>query len=164
MPGLSRISSWPTPEYVIRQTFRAPLKFVYTWCTDFRPDDARLEGESYARRILSRKARRVVYEDVEPDDSGWFWARTDVRLLPPDRWQMESIGNRRHSRAEYRLTKLPDGRTSLELRLRRRASIVPAKRLSKPAREATLSRAWRSFARSLEAEFRRTGAKTRQRK
>ncbi|HYK94118.1 MAG TPA: hypothetical protein VEY07_08790 [Thermoplasmata archaeon] len=163
MPGLSRFSSWPKPEYVIHQTFRAPLRFVYDWCTDFTPSDAKWEGEKYERRILTRDPNRIVYEDVEWEGNGWFWARTDVRLRPPGRWQMESVGNRRLSRAEYALRTTRDGRTVLELRLRRKPSLVPAKKLSKRAREASVSRAWKNFARALESDYRRTLARRHRR-
>jgi hypothetical protein len=154
MAALPRLSDWPGPEYVIRQVFRAPVDFVYRWCTDFTPDDARLEGESYARKILHRDPRRVLYEDLEDGRDGWFWARYDVRLLGDGRWEMVSWGNRRLSRASYRLRPGPSGTSSLELRLRRRPSLVPSAKVSRRAREAILSAAWKRFARALERDYR----------
>src|SRR5688572_1520356 len=57
--------NWVGPEYRIRVAFRVPLDFAFAWCTDYTPDDAKLEGESYRRKIIERTARRVVLEDLE---------------------------------------------------------------------------------------------------
>ena len=36
-------STWPGPEYRILVSFRAPIDFVFAWCTDYTPEDAALE-------------------------------------------------------------------------------------------------------------------------
>src|SRR6266550_3230412 len=99
---------------MIRRPPRSTL-FPYTtlfrsfaWCTDYTPDDAKLEGESYQRKIIERSRRRVVFEDLEETKDGWVWGQDVVTLLPPDRWHMDGVGNRRDVTADYKLTKLPD--------------------------------------------------------
>ena len=42
MKESSRQRAW-SPEYRTRVAFRAPLEFVFAWCTDYSPQDASLE-------------------------------------------------------------------------------------------------------------------------
>src|SRR5438445_10793251 len=107
------------PEYRIQVAFRVPLDFAFEWCTDYTPEDAKLDGDSYERKIVERTPRRVVFEDSEETKGGWIRSRDVVILRPPTRWHMDGIGNRRDVAAEYLLTSLPDGRTRLELPWRR---------------------------------------------
>src|SRR6266581_4065683 len=99
------------PEYHVTVSFQAPLDFVFAWCTDYTPEDASLEDESYTRKVIERTPRRVVFEDLEETDTGWDWSRAVVSLRPPSRWHMDGVGNRVDVVADYLLTKLPDGRT-----------------------------------------------------
>ncbi|MGI0150573.1 MAG: hypothetical protein ACREC5_01380 [Thermoplasmata archaeon] len=146
--------SWTGPEYRIEVDFRAPPKFVYHWCTDYHTDDARLEGESYHRRVIARSSGRMVFEDLQETRNGWDWGRCWVVLRPPAAWHAERRGNRREETVDYRLRALGPESTRLTLRLRRRA-LEPEPRLSKEERERTLSRTWGRFRSSLEAEYRR---------
>src|SRR5438309_12068066 len=63
-------SAWPGPEYRIRVSFRAPIDFVFAWCTDYTPGDAALEKEAYERKIIERTSRSVVFEDLEESKDG----------------------------------------------------------------------------------------------
>lgn len=141
-------------DHRIRVTFRVPLPFAFAWCTDFSPEDAALEGESYQRRVVERTRRRVVFEDLEDTPDGWSWARDVVTLRPPNRWHMESVGSRREVRGDYLLTSLPDGRTRLELRWRRRPTVPEKKPLTKAQREASTLTAWKRFGRAMERDYR----------
>jgi hypothetical protein len=150
-------------EVRIRATFRVPLDFAFAWCTDYTPQDGALEGESYERKILERTPRRVVFEDLEETDSGWIWSRDVVTLRPPDRWHMEGVGNRRDVIADYRLLRLPDGRTQLELRWWRWPK-PPGKKISRTQREADAIRAWKRFGAAMERDYRRSRQARRRRK
>jgi hypothetical protein len=154
MPALQERSNWPLPEYHAQAIFHAPLAFAFRWCTDFRPNDGRLEGEEYERRVLERSRRKVVYEDLEETKSGWSWARYVVWLQPPARWHAESFGNHRNLVADYRLTELPGGRTRFDLWYRRRPSVLPFQRVPKKDSEAETNRAWRRFGQHLDQDFR----------
>lgn len=144
------------PEYRIRVTFRVPLTFAFAWCTDFTPEDASLEGEAYTRKIIERTPRRVVFEDLEEDDRGWIWTREVVTLRPPNRWHMDGVGSRRDATADYVLSSLPDGRTLLDLRWRRRPTVREAKTLTKAEREASMLRAWKRFGAAMERDYTRS--------
>ncbi len=154
MKGKDRPRAW-SPEYRVRVAFRVPLDFAFAWCTDYTPEDASLEGESYQRKIVERTQRRVVFEDLEDSKEGWFWGRDEVTLRPPNRWHMDGVGNHRDVTADYVLTRLPDGRTQLELRWRRRPNGPEAKRIPKAQREADTLRAWKRFGKAMERDFRR---------
>ncbi len=147
---------WVGPEYRIRVSFRVPLDFAFAWCTDYTPEDARLEGESYRRKVVERTPRSVVFEDLEESDDGWVWSREVVSLHPPNRWHMDGIGNRRDVTADYVLSPRPDGRTLLDLRWRRRPNVPEAKKLTKAEREASGMRAWKRFGAAMERDYRQS--------
>ena len=157
MPFPRRRARLALPEYHVRTEFRVPLAFAFRWCTDYTPDDAKLEKENYVRKIISRKSGRVVYEDLEEAPGGWSWSRTSVRLSPPDRWHMESVGSHRYVVADYRLTRRGPDRTQFDLWWRRAPTLLKARRLSKPSRERETFRAWRLFARAMERDHRADG-------
>jgi len=153
---------WPGPEYHVEVSFRAPLPYVFSWCTDYTPGDAKLEGESYQRKVLRRTRRQVIFEDLEESPRGWSWARYEVELQPPDRWHMEATGNHVQVVGDYQLTARPDGRTQLDLWWRRRPGLLEFTPRPKEATERSGTLGWRSFARELEKDYqssrRRTGA------
>ena len=147
----------PGPEYHVTAEFRAPLPFVFRWCTDFRPNDDRLEGESYDRRVVRRARRNVVFEDLSDASSGgWSWVRHVVTLSPPDHWHSESLGSHRTASIDYRLTALGPERTRLDLVWRRRPTALAGRPPSKATIERETTRGWRNFARALERDYRRT--------
>lgn len=141
--------------YRIRTEFHAPLEFVFRWCTDFTPEDAKLEAESYQRRILRRSKRLVIYEDLEDSPQGWVWARHVVRLQPPDRWHSDSTGSHRAIRLDYRLSRLPGDRTQLVLTARRRPAGVGGKNPSRSHWERTVGGSWTKLGKSLEEDYRK---------
>ncbi len=151
---MRRGRAWST--YQISIELPAPLDFAFAWCTDFSPEDSRLEGEAYARKVIERTPRRIVFEDLEETTTGWVWTRDVVTLLPPNRWHMEGAGNRRDVVADYRLSPLPGGRTRLDLRWRRRPLVHEAKPLTKGQREASTMRAWKRFAAAMKRNHHRT--------
>jgi len=143
-------------EYSIRATFRAPLPFVFAWCTDYSASDPAIEKDDYRRRLLSRTPREVRYEDLTEGDEGWMWSRWTVALRPPDAWQGRAIGNYRNWVVDYRLRPLPDGRTELHLRGRRRPAVLGESNPPRKRLEAELSATWKRFAKALEADYRRS--------
>lgn len=149
----------PTSTYEVRATFDAPLDFVYKWCTDYSSKDGRYDGEGYARLILRRSARRVIYEDLEETQLGWRWSRHVVRLSPPNRWHSESVGSHRDIALEYRLSMIPGNRTQLTLRARRRPSGIGGRNPSKTKWERSIAANWRSFGRVLERDYRRANSR-----
>jgi hypothetical protein len=153
--------SWVGPEYHIRVTFRVPLAYAFGWCTDYTPEDAKLEGDSYQRKIVERTRRRVVFEDLEETKDRWIWSREVVTLQPPNRWHMDGVGNHRDVTADYVLSSLPDGRTRLDLRWRRRPKDPAAAKLTKAQREASALRAWKRFGAAMERDYSRSRRRTK---
>ncbi|MCI4358796.1 MAG: hypothetical protein L3J99_07240 [Thermoplasmata archaeon] len=147
---------WPPPVYRMSVEFAAPIRFVFRWCTDYQPGDDRRSGDRFERRILSRSARRVLYEDLWWERDGWRWRRNDVTLQPPDRWSSDSIGNVREAQIEYRLTPLAGGRTRLNLRMLRRPTRRVKRQPPKRELEEELIEMWGKYRRSLEADYRRS--------
>lgn len=143
------------PEYQVRVCFRAPLDYVFRWCTDYTPRDAQLEGEHYQRRILRKTRAHVVYEDLEDSPQGWDWARYTVTLHPPAKWVAERLGNHLEASLRYRLTALAPERTRLDLAWKRRPTALGPRR-SKSEVERGTALAWRRFARALESDYRRS--------
>ena len=156
MKGRRTGPGWTGPEYRISVTFRVPLEFALAWCTDYTPQDASLEGESYERKIIERTPRRVIFEDLEESEAGWDWSRDVVTLHPPNRWHMDGVGNRLDVTADYVLSPLPDGRTRLDLRWSRRPKMPDATKRTKAEREASTTRAWKRFAAAMERDYRRS--------
>src|SRR6266550_4116615 len=128
----------PGPEFRIKVAFRVPMDYAFAWCTDYTPDDGRLEGEKYERRIIEQSARRVVFT-----------------LRPPNRWHMDGIASRADVTADYILTNLPNGRTQLDLRWRRRPRVSGLKQPTKAQREASTLVAWKRFGAAMERDYQR---------
>jgi hypothetical protein len=150
--------------YRYRITFDAPLPFVFRWCTDYRPTDARLEGERYERRVLRRTPRTVVYEDLEETGGGWAWRRHVVTLHPPHRWHSDSVGNYREIVLDYELRPVAGGRTQMRFRARRRPSLLAGRNPSSRAFGSSMDASWRRFRRLLEDDYRRSVAGGRPRR
>lgn len=149
----------PPREYHVHARFRAPLPFVFRWCTDYQADDPTLEHGAFVRRILHRDRRRVVYEDLYDKPTGWFWSHQTITLRPPDRWHAEAVGNARTWSLDYRLTQQPDGTTTLVMRGDRQSTKLGGKNPPKTTLERELSLMWAKFVRALERDYRRTRAR-----
>lgn len=147
---------WPSPEYRYRITFRAPLPFVYRWCTDYAAVDAKLEKDRYQRKIVSRGPREVIYEDLLDGPKGWWWTRHVVTLSPPNRWHSDSVGNYREFRLDYELKEIDGDRTELRFRARRRPGALGKRNPSKAAFDKMMVHTWVNFRRHLERDYRQS--------
>jgi hypothetical protein len=141
--------------YEIRTTFRAPLPFVFRWCTDYSPRDPGLHRGAYRRKIVERSERRVVFEDLYDEPNGWAWSRGVSELHPPDRWHAEERGNWRAWSIDYRLRSLAPERTELTIRGRRTPTAIGPPNPAKRTFERELRGIWRGFGRALERDYRR---------
>jgi len=144
----------PVSIYEIQRTFRAPLDFVYAWCTDYTSRDRTLQGETGSRQIIRKTARTVVYEDLDETPRGWMWSRQTVTLQPPNRWHAEAVGNYRTWKLDYSLGELPDGLTEFTMRGERRATPLGVKNPPKAVLEKELQTMWRNLGRALERDYR----------
>jgi len=145
---------WPPPEYRFECEFDAPRAFVFRWCTDYRPDDGRLAGERYDRRVLRRSRSEVVFEDLWWEQDGWRWRHNRVRLYPATRWHAESTANFRTASIDYRLVDLPGGRTRLVFRMRRRPTELYPEQPTAGAMRRELTQMWARYGRQLARDYR----------
>ncbi len=145
-----------TVDCQVKVVFRAPLRFVFSWCTDYRPSDAKLEKEDYIRRIIERTSRKVIFEDLD------FLGveRAIVSLHPPDRWHMDNTGIRRDLKADYALSSLPRDRTQLHVRWKVWPKTAESNKLSKAERERSAASMWRKFAAALERDYKRARSRS----
>jgi len=134
------MTRWSGPEYRTSVVFRAPLSFVYSWCTNYTPEDPKLGGEDYERRIVERSSSRVVFENLYEVGKGWGWERHVVTLKPPNRWHSEGRGNYSDSTLDYRLSQLSPSKTKLDMRWRSRSSFLTRERTSKETVERFVTR------------------------
>jgi hypothetical protein len=145
-------------EYHVSVVFHAPLPFVFAWCTDYSPNDANLAGEDkmihLRRRIVSRTARQVVFENMYDEGRGWAWERHTVTLKPPNRWHSDGFGNYHEAHLDYRLKELPNDRTEFDMRWRSRSTSLSKGRL--PPRETVerfVQELWHRRGQVLEREY-----------
>jgi hypothetical protein len=134
---------------------RAPSRYVYEWCTDYRSDDGRF---SRARprpryRVIRISPRRVLRVRIhrgsgrEPDIAAEL-----VRLNPPRSWHLDQIDETDHQSVDYRVAPLGRTRTRLQLFITERW-VTP----EFPTREVLRARVagvWARFAVALEADYR----------
>ncbi|MCI4327694.1 MAG: hypothetical protein L3K16_08715 [Thermoplasmata archaeon] len=140
--------------YEIRSQFRAPLPFVFRWCTDYTPSDPKLEKEKFTRRVLRKGGRTAVYEDLFDTPKGWMWSHQVVTLRPPNRWHADASGSHRFWSLDYELMALPEGGTELYLRGERRATPLGGKNPPRARLERELRTSWSNYGRALERDYR----------
>lgn len=143
--------------YEFRHPFRAPLGYVYAWCTDYSIDDPRLAREEYTRRLLGRTARRVIFEDLEDQPDGWHWSHDVITLRPPNRWHADVTGSHRHWKIDYALRELPRGGCELHFHGRRTVTALGGTNPSQREMLAELRTLWGNYAAALERDFRSSG-------
>lgn len=103
---LRRISKW----------IDAPLKAVYSWCTDFSLSESDTKASGFQRRILERTSTRCVFVDViGRSGKGPKLALNLVNLSPPRSWHLDFFGDPRNETVDYRLTRLGRGSTRLDM-------------------------------------------------
>ena len=94
----------------------APLRYVYDWCTDFRPDDRKFEKSKPRHRVVTVGPRRLVRVKVAGSGvENPKMAVELVRLSPPNAWHKDTIGETDLDAIDYRLTPLGPKKTRVSL-------------------------------------------------
>ncbi len=104
-----------THTFRVSKTIRAPFRFVYDWCTDYRENDPEITGSKAKRRILSKADRRVIYISAYMSGGKRRSAVNVVTLYPPKSWHLDFIGDEDDETGDYVLTKLGPRRTRLDM-------------------------------------------------
>jgi hypothetical protein len=140
--------------------FDVPPEFVFRWATDYRPDDATRSKEKFERRFIQRRGDRIRFEDLWVEPEGWGWRHYSIRLHPPFAWHADSFGNVRTTSTDYRVRPLPNGRSALEITLRRRPSPLHPRQPPKAKLEAELRTMWTNYGRAMLRDYRRSRRRT----
>ncbi|MFI5450384.1 MAG: hypothetical protein ACHQ03_11545 [Candidatus Bathyarchaeia archaeon] len=100
----------------VSKTIRAPLRFVYDWCTDYRESDPKITGSKSKRKILLKNNHRVVYV-VNYRSRGKPKSAVDVvTLYPPKAWHLDFTGDEDDEVGDYALTSLGPRKTRLDMK------------------------------------------------
>jgi hypothetical protein len=100
----------------ISKTVDAPIKFVYTWCTDFRVDDGKLSKSKPRYKVIRVSPDRVVRIRISSQRvRAPAVALELVRLRPPNSWHVDQIDETDLAAANYKLTRLGPNRTRVTI-------------------------------------------------
>jgi hypothetical protein len=103
--------------YNVSKTFKAPLAFVFDWCTDFREDDGKMTGSKAKMTFLEKTDKRMVWV-VDYKEKGK--AKEGIRVVwlhPPDSWSLDTCGDGKEL-GEYKLKEKGNGKTRLDMEFR----------------------------------------------
>ncbi|MFZ1023231.1 MAG: hypothetical protein WAN87_03765 [Thermoplasmata archaeon] len=140
-----------------RKLIRAPLPFVYRWCTDYRNDDDRLTNSIYqyrSRIVLSERARVIRIITVPGRNRN---RSTDVEIItlqPPNRWHLDKFSVSDDEKGDYRLISKRPQLTVLEMRFRTAWKVTRLPDLRRY--KALFNRVWDKYVDLIEKEFGRS--------
>ena len=135
----------------VSKKIKAPVKFVYNWCTDFREDDSKISGSKTKRIIMQKTKQRVVYV------SAFRWGRKSmygvniVTLHPPNRWRLDYAGEEADEVGDYRLTSLGRGRTRLDMTFKEKYKVRGAPTRKEDMKDT--NEIWDRYVAALERDY-----------
>jgi len=134
---------------------RAPLRFVYQWCTDYRDDDDRITDSIYHYKatIILREASRIVRTIVVPGSDRN--QSTDVEIIslrPPNRWSLRKFSVTDDETATYRLTRKGVALTRIDIRIHRTWKLRNPP--NRTRYRALFNQVWDRYVTVMEQEFR----------
>ena len=137
--------------YHVSKIIKAPLKYVYDWCTDYREDDNQITGSKTQFRILQKTNRRVIYLST----SKWYGkamvAVKMVMLRPPKAWYLDQIGQVEDVVGIYTLTRLGPEKTKLNMRFTEKYKLRDAP--SKEQDRNDVAQMWNKYVAALEKDY-----------
>ncbi len=136
----------------LSKTIDAPLDYVYDWCTDFRSDDADLEGSKRKHRVVGVSPQRLVRIKIGGGAPNPRMSVEVVRLSPPDAWRKDTIGEEDLDSMDYKLTALSPTKTRFRLLIVERWMVPKF-----PKKVLWLRRAneyWDELVRTIETRYR----------
>ncbi len=151
MPESSR-RVFATHHAQVTKTIKAPIKYVYEWCTDFRSDDGRFSKTRH--KVIHVGSDRVVriIQRVTPIESSKVAVEL-VRLSPPDAWHKDQIGVTDLDAMDYKLALLASGRTRLTISITERW--VTRKHPTRSQWVSDANEYWDSLVAALEEDYRK---------
>jgi hypothetical protein len=151
MPESSR-RVFATHHAQVSKTIKAPIKYVYEWCTDFRSNDGKFSKTRH--KVIHVGSDRVVriIERVTPIESPKVAVEL-VRLIPPYAWHKDQIGVTDLDSMDYKLAGLGSGLTRLTLSITERWMTRKHPTRSQWVRNA--NKYWDSLVAALEEDYRK---------
>lgn len=134
---------------------RAPSRYVYEWCTDYRTTDSQFSrsGHPSTFRVIRVSPRRVLRLRLNRGRGRDPAIAVDlVRLHPPHSWHLDQIDETDLQSLDYRVAAIGRGRTRLHLLVTERW-LTPDHPTEEELR-AQVAATWSLFAAALEADFR----------
>jgi hypothetical protein len=139
----------------VSKAIGAPKRYVYEWCTDYRPSDSRF---SRARprpryRVIHVSPRRVLRIRITGQGRSDPAIAVDVvRLDPPRSWRTDQIDESDWMSLDYRLAPIGPRRTRLTLHVTERW--LTRDHPTSAELRARVSAVWDRYAAAIEADFR----------
>ncbi len=137
--------------YNLSIVFEAPLIFVYQWCTDYREDDNKITGSNTVRHFIERTAKKVVWINHGVKDGKDVENVRIVNLRPPNRWNVEGMGERYNIEGKYSLKSAGRNRTRLLMSFRIHYKAGPAEEKKTWGKELNLE--WSKYKAALERDY-----------
>ncbi len=132
---------------------RAPSRYVYEWCTDYRTSDSRFSKARPIFRVIRVSPRRVIRIRLSRGSGRDPAIAVDlVRLNPPHSWHLEQIDETDRQSLDYRVTAMGRARTRLHL-LSTESWLTPDHPTKEELR-AQVAATWARFAAALEVDYR----------
>jgi hypothetical protein len=137
----------------VSKTIRAPLQFVYDWCTDYRDSDPKITGSKSKRKILLKNRHRVVYV-VNYRSRGKQRSAVDVvTLYPPRAWHLDFTGDEDDEIGDYVLTSLGPRKTRLDMKFKEHYKISRAPTQAQDVKST--HEVWDKYVAALERDYAR---------
>jgi len=137
----------------VSKVIRAPLRFVFDWCTDYRDTDTQITGSKAKRKILMKTKHRVVYVTSYRNRGKQRNAVDIVTLFPPKSWHLDFVGDEDDESGDYVLTSLGPRKTRLDMTFQEHYKIRNAP--SKATDEKHTHEVWDKYVAALEKDYRR---------
>jgi len=137
--------------YRVKKTFKAPPKFVYDWCTDYREDDNLITGSKAQLKILQKTKRRVIYVRTYERDGKTMIGVKMVTLRPPKAWYLDQVGEDEDVIGIYKLTRVGPEKTRLDMTFTEKYKISDA-----PTKEEDRNHTdqmWAKYVAALEKDY-----------
>ena len=137
----------------VSKTIDAPRRYVYDWCTDYRDTDPQITGSKSQRRVLEKTKKRAIYVQIYEGADGKEKVAVDiVTLKPPSSWHLDYFGEEDDEIGEYRLTKLREGKTRLDMVFKEKWKDI-AKIPSIEEQIRSTNEVWDKYVAALEKEY-----------
>ena len=137
----------------VSKTIKAPIRYVYNWCTDYSETDPKLTGSSRKRVIIEKTSKHAVYVSLSDEGDGESQISVYlVKLKPPNAWHLDMYSPYRSETAEYKLKPLPKSKTQINIVFKNNWKNLE-KIESGMEQEKRLNGLWDKYVKALEEEY-----------